>query len=249
MSPTLSEKTLGNQRKLAEYCRNGEPVQMDGLTPNRIHHYRRLVFGVVSEALSSTYPLTQNLLTEKEWKTLINQFFEEHKCKDPQVWKMPKELISFVHSTQQDLLKSYPQIIDLLNLEWIEVKYYMMPDFDTPRSTTKDFWQDAWQLNPESEVLFFNYPVHRKNARLISRTDRGSYHCLVFRQPETLKVKFMHLSPIFAMIIELMRTEGESLASHYPKFTAQLNLSMTQNEFSSLIKPFFIKLKQDGMIY
>ena len=75
MSQSLHIDTIEQQSLLAKFCRDGAEPSLEGITEGRLHNYRRLVFGVVREALSSTYPLTVNLLTNKEWSILIQEFF------------------------------------------------------------------------------------------------------------------------------------------------------------------------------
>ena len=58
----MKDQTIEQQQLLAAYCRNGVDVEILGTTDGRLHNYRRLVFNVVRDALSSTYPLTYNLL-------------------------------------------------------------------------------------------------------------------------------------------------------------------------------------------
>jgi uncharacterized protein len=247
MSQSLHADTIEQQSLLAKFCRDGVEPSLEGVTDGRLHNYRRLVFGVVREALSSTYPLTVNLLTNKEWSVLIQEFFETHNCQDPQVWKMPLELIEFTEKHQSSLTKKYPLLIELLNFEWKEVEYYMMPDEQFPEERTSDFFSDPWIFNPESEILTLSYPLHLKNARFISISDEGQYFCLIFRQPETFKVKFLNLSPFFAWLIATMQTEPISVAELSPVIAREFGITDVQ-QLKQNIEPFYKKLCLDGMI-
>jgi len=247
MSQALHNETLKQQQLLAKYCRDGIEPQIKGATNNRLHNYRRLVFGIIREALSSTYPLTMNLLTAKECSVLIQEFFESHRCQDPQVWRMPFELIEYTENNQRALTKKYPHLIELLNFEWKEVEYYMMPDEAFPHKSTSDYWNDVWVFNPEFEIMPLSYPLHTKNARFISITDRGQYFCLIFRQPETFKVKFLNLSPFFAWLIASIQNEQVSISKLLPSIHAQFGIS-DENQLKLNIEPFFKKLVSEGMV-
>ncbi len=247
MSHALHNDTLEQQRLLAKYCRDGVEPQLKDVTKGRLHNYRRLVFGVVREALSITYPLTVNLLTAKEWTVLIQEFFESHHCQDPQVWKMPFELIEYAEKNQPVLTKKYPHLIELLNFEWKEVEYYMMPDEAFPKESTTDFWNERWVFNPESEILNLSYPLHVKNARFISITDRGQYFCLIFRQPKTFKVKFLGLSPFFAWLITAIQNGQTNISDLLPTIKLQFGITDVE-QLKQNIHPFFNKLCADGMI-
>lgn len=247
MSQLLRAETKEQQSGLAEYCRTGNEASLAGTTHGRLSHYRRLVTGVVDDVLKSSYPLTKNLLTEKEWENLCDDFFATHKCLDPQVWKMPFELIAYTESHQSALCNKYPHLLELLHFEWKEVEYYMMPDRTFPKKTGADIWSDIWALNPESEIMTLTYPVHMKNARFISRTDHGQFFCLIYRQPETGKVMFLNLSPFFAWLLATMMAETTSVKELFPIIQSQFGI----NEQGSLIiniRPFYDKLIKDGML-
>lgn len=247
MSQALHAETHEAQSKLAAFCRSGREQHLPGLTPGRVHHYRRLVFNVVKDALGSSYPLTVNLLTAKEWENLCHEFFERHDCRDPQVWKMPYELVEYLETRDHELKDKYPHLMTLLLFEWKEVEYYMMPDRKQPAPGGGDIWNDPWTLNAEAEIMTLDYPVHLKNARFITRTDQGKYFCLIFRQCDTGKVKFMNLSPFFAWLLATMMAEPASLAELFPVIQSQFGIGekdfLLQN-----ITPFRRKLLQDGFL-
>lgn len=247
MSRSMRTETIKQQQLLAKYCRDGVKPTLSGVTDGRLHNYRRLVLGVIREALSSTYPLTVNLLTQKEWSVLMQEFFEHHPCQDPQVWRMPFELIEYTKNNQPSLANKYPHLLELLHFEWNEVEYYMMPDRTRPEIKTTSFWNSHWVLNPESEILSLSYPLHQKNARFISISDKGTYFCLIFRQPETFKVKFIHLSPFFAWLLAVMKSDQVSLDELTPVITKEFGVS-DQDTLKQNVEPFFNKLKTDGMI-
>lgn len=246
MSNPLNEQTKQMQQSLAAYCRTGIDEPVEGVTPERVPEYRRLVFNVVRTALTSTYPLTENLLTTKEWAKLIQQFFEQHDCQHPQVWRMPKELIGFVEHHKEELQSKHPHILDLLSLEWLEVELYMMPDKPQPKEKSNDFWDEPWVWNPEHELRQFEFPVHTKNARFISTTDRGSHWCLAFRKADKSSVRFFNLSPLLALFASHSIENGVS-----PKafLLTQTDLEVSLEAAMPVFEKLFLKLKEDGAIY
>jgi len=247
MSTLLKASTKEQQTLLASYCRTGELRQLEGTTDGRLHHYRRLVFNVVKDALSSTYPLTVNLLTQNEWEKLCKRFFADHKCQHHQVWRMPFELIDYVEKTQFSLSRKYPFLLELLLFEWKEVEYYMMENEVFPSTKTEDWKHSTWVLNPESEILPMEFPLHKSNARFVSITDRGQYFCLIFRQPETYKVKFIDLSPYFVWLLESIANSDKTIAELTPEIHTHFGLS-TDQEIESVTLPFFEKMKELGFI-
>lgn len=246
MSEVLSTKTKDQQSRLASYCRTGVEPELEGTTAGRVSHYRRLVYSVVLDALTRSYPLAVNLLSDEEWTELCHDFFEEHACQEPQVWKMPFELIAYVETNKPTLTSRYPHLLTLLRFEWKEVEYYMMPDRDLPTTSSGDFWKDPWVLNPESEVLLLDYPVHIKNAKQIDASHQGQYHCLVYRNLENGKVHFMNLSPFFAWLINRMLEHSDAPESLSQEFEQTFGIS-DSNLISEQLLPFWKKITSDGM--
>lgn len=245
---SLKAETKDQQSRLARYTRDGHEPELIGTTEGRTAHYRRLVMGVIREAMTSTYPLTVNLLTQKEWSVLYQEFFEEHDCQHPQVWRMPQELIQYTKEHQSELTRKYPHIIDLLRLEWLEAEYYMMPDRTWDTAITEDFWMTPWNLNPESQLLDLDYPVHLKNARFISLTDKGEFHCLIYRQSDTGKVKFINLSPFLNWLLNEMKVNPNvSLFELAPSISEHFGLTDIE-ALKVQLEKFFNKMKEEGMV-
>ena len=122
-----------------------------------------------------------------------------------------------------------------------------MPDEAFPKESTTDFWNERWVFNPESEILNLSYPLHVKNARFISITDRGQYFCLIFRQPKTFKVKFLGLSPFFAWLITAIQNGQTNISDLLPTIKLQFGITDVE-QLKQNIHPFFNKLCADGMI-
>lgn len=247
MKPKLRAETHRQQQGLANYCRSGKAPSLVGLTDGRLHHYRRLTFNIVKDALTRTYPLSVSLLLDEQWEILCHNFFEHHSCQSPQVWKMPEELISYVESGQTQLVKSYPHLLELMRFEWKEVEYYMMPDRPIPASSTGHFWFDPWIFHPEHEVLALEYPVHTKTSNQISDKDKGQYHCLIFRHPESGKVRFLNLNPFLAWMIETVKTERVSIEALFPTIRSMFGISDSEL-LRHKAESFFMKLKDSGVI-
>lgn len=242
MSP-LKPSTVNAQTQLAKYCREGELVEIEGAARDRIATYRRLVFSVVSDALVRSYPLTKALLTEIEWANLVHDFFELHKCADPQVWKMPFELIDFVKEKQEHLQEKYPQLIDLMGFEWIEIELYMMPDKPFPKMSCNDPMNEPWVFNPEHQFIILSYPVHDRKANLILSEDKGTYHVLAFRHPHTGSIHFTKLNNAVAEVLTHLAS-GRGTLKEYLKTSNHFDT----NWLSDQMLNFFQVFKAKGLL-
>ncbi|WP_298734590.1 DUF2063 domain-containing protein [uncultured Chitinophaga sp.] len=211
MQPPEATTTTGYQSALAAYCRSGRYTAIPGVHKGHVTHYRRLVYNVVDDMLQSAYPLTYHLLTAKEWKQMVQDFFSSHACQSPQVWYMPRELHEYLVKTQHPLLEKYPFLSELLWLEWLEVELFMMEDKPAAFTAFGDIQADAFVLNPEHHLQHFHYPVHLKQAKQISAEDKGDYFLVLFRKPDNGEVAFMQLSPVLVTLLELLEERPQAM--------------------------------------
>jgi len=193
------------QNDLAHFCRTGEYIPIPGIIEKNVSRYRNLIYNIVDDSLQSAYPLTSNLLEEKEWDDLVHEFFSSHRCQSPLLWQMPKELFEFMQETDNQLLLKYPVLSDLLMMEWYEVEIFMMEDKEVPTHQIEGkLSADPLVINPELTIISLAYPVHLKNAVKITAKDRTQYFVSLHRELETGKVIFTDIKYPHVELIELL---------------------------------------------
>jgi len=101
-------------------------------------------------------------------------------------------------------------------------------------------------INPEYKILSFAYPVHIKNAKYITASDKGNYFLLGFREKETGKLQFMDISAIYTVIIENIAKEIK-LIDIINALEGQLNFDSMDSMVQQIV-PFLKKLKEKGFI-
>jgi hypothetical protein len=197
----LNNYTETQQNNFASFCKTNVLKPIDGLTDNRIHHYRRLIYNIIDDSLRSAYPLTEDLLQENEWKYLVDDFVAKHKSQSPQIWQMPYEFYQFIFKNEFEVKTKYPHLIDLLLFEWKEIALYMMEDknVDLENLSLEIYNHSLVVINREFEILHLSFPVHLKPSGTISLEDKGIYNVLMFRAKD--KVQFFDLSPFFVWLI------------------------------------------------
>jgi hypothetical protein len=243
-----NSNTLKNQLKLAEYCKTGEDRVIEGVTPNRIHHYRRLIFNIALDTLSSAFPITKKLFGNEVWKTSVNEFYSKSNCTSPFVWKMAQDFYDY--AIQEDsflaLKDKRPFLLDLLHFELIELDMYMMEDAEIPQVKKEgSMYEDTIIPHPESKIILLNYPVHLKPPKEISLEDKKQYYCLCFREPVDRKILFFDLSAYYAFVIEQLFNK-KTLLEISEEASASLRI-----EASTLVektKPFIEHLDSKGFI-
>lgn len=244
----LRNQTIENQQKLASYCRTGNLPEIPGIKEQHVQHYRRLVFNIVEDCLASSFPLAENLMTPKQWRKLVDEFFENHPCQSYQVWQMPEELIVYMEKVNHELFQKYPALQDLLYFEWMECYLYMMPDIETKHEVTSEInWDQPLVLNPEVEVSMAQYPIHLRNAKYISLTHKGTYFYAGHRHPESGKVVFTNISNALVLLIEKLNNGPESFHNLFDVICQDLNIE-PQESAKNEMKKFIEKALETKLI-
>ncbi|MEO6301832.1 MAG: hypothetical protein ABIP51_01550, partial [Bacteroidia bacterium] len=148
---------------------------------------------------------TYRFLPDEIWDKLVYNFYAEHKCKTPQVWRMPLEFYEyFVEKDLQSKL-NIPFLNDLLYFEWLELEMHTMDDIPYPTSISEGNWLDnVLALNPEHKLVKFGYPVHVLAATELEGR-QGDYFLLMYREKESGRIQFMDVSILYAYILEQMQ--------------------------------------------
>jgi hypothetical protein len=212
----LKEETKDLYKNLLGYCKDDKVLLADGIRADRAPTYRRLVRSIIFGNLEKAYPITKASLKQEIWHKLLSDFFAEWKIPSPELWKMPYALLEFVQETGYANKINAPYLEDLLLFEWIEIEVFMMPNAAYSEiSKEGDVLNDLLQLNLESILIKLEYPVHKTNAKNIKSgeigdSNSGEFFVLCFRHPETLSANFVELTPVAALIVELLRSSAMS---------------------------------------
>ncbi|HTC00995.1 MAG TPA: putative DNA-binding domain-containing protein [Ferruginibacter sp.] len=242
----LLKTTHEYQSSLASYCRSGKLKNIPGIKKENISHYRRLVYNVVDDMLQSSYPLTYDLLTKKEWNNTVNDFFANHLCQSPQVWYMPKEFYQYIENVQHPLLKKYPFLMELLSFEWMETELFMMEDKPIKFTNRGSISSNKLVLNPEHRLLNFCYPVHYRTANNITENDKRNYFVAGHRHPDG-NVIFTDLSPSLVRMLEYLTESPASLKDIFQQFKTEFNIELSEMD-KQAIALFFENAYQQQLI-
>lgn len=191
----LNNKTKIIQHQLADYCKSKTDVQIPGTKQNRLHHYKRLIYNIIDDAIESAYPIARSILSDEQWKKMIDAFVAEHNCKHPQLFRMPEEIIEFAIEKNYANSFKIPHLIDVLQFEWAEVEIHSMKDEEIPKiNPVNDLLNSTLQFSPYCQLLALEYPVHQlKKIDVV--TAKGEYFMLVYRE-ESGTVQYLELTAL-----------------------------------------------------
>lgn len=209
---SLLQETKDIQGKMALFCRTGAFQELPGLTTNRFHHYRRLVYNILGDNLASSFPIACEYIEREPWERMTSEFFSKHHCQSYQVWQIAGEFYDY--AVKENFADKYhiAYLNDLLKFEWEEMAIYNMEDLSTgPFTQEGDFLKDKMILNPEHSLLQLYYPVHLFNP-VTALEKKGSYFVLLYREQASGKVQFLDLSPWCALLIEQLAAQNTTVA-------------------------------------
>lgn len=209
----LLQQTYEIQENLGLYCKTGIDQNLPGITENRLHHYRRLVFNVVKNTLEQAYPIALQVLGEKQFRELIHDFFSNHDCRSPQIWKLPGEFYEYSLENKTAEKINSPWLNDLLLFEWTEIEVHTMPDAEIPKAgDITSYLDDVLLINPEYRLIQMEYPAHLVKADKLE-DNKGKYFVLISRDPKEGKVMFFNLSILHTWVFERIANQKISVRS------------------------------------
>ncbi|SCA58378.1 hypothetical protein AB751O23_AA_00470 [Chlamydiales bacterium SCGC AB-751-O23] len=223
----LNKETAEKQRGFARYCRGGTFDHFAKISEDKAGVYRRLVFNNIDGNLENAYPITFSYLTNEQWNELVQDFFIKSDLPSPLLWRMPKELLSFVKKEKYSKKFNMPFLDDLLLFEWEEIDVYMMPNQKMPYENHPDAFYEVPLLNPEHKVLDLQYPVF-KTRNLKNLSEKGAYFVSLHRHPKNKEVLFFEHSYFYMYLFELMKEQKDSMRDLL-KETAQV-FNIIENE-------------------
>ncbi len=243
----LHKDTERIQNLLGEYCRSGIEQEIPGLTPGRVHHYRRLVYNVIRDTMDTSFPISLAALGEEQWDLLVHEFFSFGTPTVPQVWKLPFEFFMFHATRETGKQIEKPFLYDLLYFEWMEIEVHTMPDRDFPEHVPHgNIFMDRLAFNPEYELIRMEYPVHlHPTAKALDM--KGDYYVLIFRVPETGHVQFMDLSVINTYMITRLVEEQIPL-NHLKADIAEVAGIESGKYLDEALERFVTVLREKGLI-
>jgi hypothetical protein len=235
------------QAGLANYCRNGNTHSLKGVREDNLPQYRRLIRNIFNDTLVTAYPITGKLLSDNEWNGLVDDFMRDFSPSSPQVWQMPRELWEYVSDSGHHLAVKYPFLTDLLWFEWLEIELYMMKDITVSFRQKGSLREEKMVLNPEHKIVGFEWPVFLKSPGKIESDDKGQYFLVMFRHPVNKSVRFIHVSPVLARLIELLSENPKSLEELIADLSIDLKATIS-SEQQSYVEIFLSGLFEKGLL-
>jgi hypothetical protein len=197
------------QRTFAAHLRNpatNPPPQ--GVDAGRANVYVELVFNNVEDCLNGCFPVLRSILDDKQWHTLVRQFYAEHACQTPYFREIPAEFVQWLTGSfaALSLSESLPFMLELAHYEWVEIPLSLDESTVDWNSIDPqgDLLDGSVVLNPVMLLQTYQYPVHKIAYDFLPLTPVPT-HLLLLRNPQGT-VEFVELNTVTARLVELLQT-------------------------------------------
>lgn len=201
------------QYDFAQRLRNPQEVPLPGNVPQRrMAVYEELLFNNLLGFIGAAFPISQDILADTDWESLVRRFFIEHHCHSPLFRDIAGEFLNWVQPQSESLFPDRPWLWQFMHYEWLELAAEIAPD--APQADLIDPDGDLVAaepaLHPSVQLGCYHYPVHSISPqRQPTEADSGLHCYLVMRNADD-QIDFTRLSPASAQLIELLLQGGRS---------------------------------------
>lgn len=221
LSNSLTQETKKQQQLLAEYVRTGTVPEGLLANPKRLPHYRRLVYNVIYDTLSSAYPITKTFLGKDDWGNLVESFFKVYPNSYAQIWQMPYGLFDYLNEYPNEFNARFPFLKELIYFEWLEIELYAETDLPVP---SKDSTIKNVKLNPHSRIMQLSFPFHKRSVIEAIEKPENSF-VILFRNLKNYKIEFIEVTEFIAHVISRLEEYNNDLLYSFTRTGATYNLT------------------------
>jgi hypothetical protein len=203
----------------------------------RLETYRKHVSIGLLGGIESAFPVLRSLVSQDEWNGLLNEFYLKRLTRSPIARQVFREFSNYLQKKYRGpLLKRMPYFKELAEYENLDLRILydvdrpvegpLVTDWNAAAKTPKELLSLVPVLNPHHALRVYRWPVHRicRGFSTARQVKPGRIALLVYRDPESLSVRFIEANPLVADLMGRMakgdRTVGrvieDLLKKHKP---------------------------------
>lgn len=200
----------------------------------RYQTYRNHVAIGFLGTIGDVFPVIRSLVTTDEWNELLNQFYLKRLTRSPLARHVFDEFSAYLQKYQGPLMERLPYLHELAEYERLDLRLVFAKDVPLPAQWVTDAPDDPLSLipfmNPHVELRVYDWPVHKicKTYADPKQVQRGNYPLIVYRDPQTMRARFIEGNQIFADLIDRMKPGGASIRDILEDIAAQHNIPETE---------------------
>ncbi|TAL42681.1 MAG: DUF2063 domain-containing protein [Methylovulum sp.] len=194
------------QSEFAAYIRDPDnnPAPPD-VKAQRITMYRELFFNNIDNFLSSNFPVLRQILDDRQWFELAQDFFARHRCQSPYFSEIPEEFLAFLQNERANA-GDFPFLLELAHYEWVEMALSIAKeDAIADQHQPENMLEQRLQVSPLAWPLAYRYPVHKiAPAFLPVEAPAEPTFLIVYRDLQD-EVLFLEITPMTYRLLDILQ--------------------------------------------
>lgn len=178
--------------------------------------YQDLIYNNINKTLKRAFPVSVNILSKAQWRTLTLGFLAHYESKSPYFYDLSKQFTEYLNTVST---LPWPFLHELMHYEWVELDVELSVDSKSSQDLSY-----RYLTNNSTRVLVYRYPVHRISKDFTPEQPPLNPTFLVVYRNRAFKVLFMEVNLLSAHLLELLMTEPQTVDQAIT--TAAQNLSL-----------------------
>lgn len=206
-APAAPARLREQQLELTRHLRDPEHIPAPaGIEDRRIGIYRELLFNNIESLLSGNFPVIRKLLGDVRWKTLVRDFYRDHRSQTPLFPELPREFLRYLESLPE---LDPPFLGELAHYEWVELALQISEARidDVAHDPDGDLLEGAPLLSPLAWPLAYRWPVHRLGPQFQPDAPPDAPTLLLLRRETSGNVRFSELGPLAFRLVQRLGDE------------------------------------------
>ena len=206
-APAAPARLREQQLELTRHLRDPEHIPAPaGIEDRRIGIYRELLFNNIESLLSGNFPVIRKLLGDVRWKTLVRDFYRDHRSQTPLFPELPREFLRYLESLPE---LDPPFLGELAHYEWVELALQISEARidDIAHDPDGDLLEGAPLLSPLAWPLAYRWPVHRLGPQFQPDAPPDAPTLLLLRRETSGNVRFSELGPLAFRLVQRLGDE------------------------------------------
>jgi hypothetical protein len=192
MSDALREQQLAFAAHLRDPANNAAP---EGIEDRRLKIYCDLFFNSIHGLLSSNFPVIRKTLGDEAWRTLVREFYANHRTRTPLFTEIGREFAEWLAPRGGWL----PQ---LAHYEYAELALAIADAELPPHDPSGDLLDGIPVASPYAWPLGYDWPVHRIGPDF--QPEHRETTQLLLHRDAAGDVHFSTLSPVTFALLEMI---------------------------------------------
>jgi hypothetical protein len=194
-----------SQMAMARYLRNPEQESPPAnIEPRRLKIYEDLVYNNIEGFLLGSFPVLHSLYGEEDWRELVREFMQKHRCHSPYFLEISQEFLQFLMDDYTPRECDPPFMAELAHYEWVELALDVSQEVLPDCLPVDNLLESIPHLSALAWSLCYQYPVHKIGPNFALQEAAEPTFLLVYRDRGD-KVQFMELNAPTSRLLEMIR--------------------------------------------